>query len=64
MRGKAVTFGLEGRKTGRVTFGLPWRGRTLEGPGGSGALLDLRGFAWKGRHFRLGGSRNSGKGVL
>ena len=42
----------------------PWLGRALEGSGASGALLDVRGFAWKGRHFWPRGARNRGRSVL
>ena len=57
LRGRVLTFGLEGSETvaGAYSRGL-WRQRRV--------LLDVRGFAWKGPHFWPGGQRNRGKGVL
>ena len=40
----------------------PWRGRALQGSGGSGALLDP--WILRGRHFWPRGPRNRGAGVL
>ena len=53
----------------RTLVTKPWRERTLEGSGGSSALLDPRAFgpvdfAWKGRHLWSRGARNRGGGVL
>ena len=57
LRGKVLTFGLEGRETvaEACSRGL-WRYRRR--------LLDVRGFAWKGPHFWSRGARNQGRGVF